>query len=88
MLRPSKLATSIRASVVSSPTSASSAPITPAITSPRSSSAITSIPSSSGRVEPSRSVIFSSGLARLTTIPSLTLAASKAWMGWPVSSMT
>jgi hypothetical protein len=88
MLRPSKLATSIRASVVSSPTSASSAPIIPAITSPRSSSAITSVSSSSERVEPSRSVIFSCALPRLTTMPSRTLAASKAWMGWPVSSIT
>ena len=26
--------------------------------------------------------------ARLTTMPSRTFAASKAWMGWPVSSMT
>ena len=59
MFRPTKFAASIRASVVSSPTSASSAPITPAMTSPRSSSAITSISSSSRRVEPSRSVICS-----------------------------
>jgi hypothetical protein len=64
------------------------APMTPAMTSPRSSSAITSISSSSCRVVPSSRVILSPGCARRTTMPPRTLWASKAWMGWPVSSMT
>ena len=44
-------------------------------------------------VEPARGAVEERDLSplvspRLTTMPSRTFAASKAWMGWPVSSMT
>ena len=89
MLGPAKLAASSTMSVVCSSISASWLPNTPAMTSARSTSAITSIWSSSVRSTPSSVTIFSPALARraMSLLPRI-LPASNACSGWPQASMT
>ena len=89
MLGPAKLAASSTMSVVCSSISASRLPNTPAMTSARSTSAMTSIWSSSVRSTPSSVTIFSPAAARRAiSLPPRILPASNACSGWPQPSIT
>ena len=84
MLGPAKLAASSTMSVVCSSISASWLPNTPAMTSGRSVSAMTSIWSSSVRCTPSSVTICSPAVARRAmSVPPRILPASNACSGCP-----
>ena len=89
MAGPSKVAASSSTRVVDGPTSANSAPKTPAITAGRSASQIVSTEGSSVRSWPSRVTMRSpSSARRTTTAPPASRSRSNAWSGCAVSSIT
>ncbi len=83
-------AASSRIVLVVSEISVEAPPMTPAMPMARSSaSAITPSPALSVRTTPSRVSTCSPSAARRTrSSPSGTSSASKAWLGWPISSIT
>ena len=88
MFGPCQVAASISTRVVPACTSERAPPITPAIEVGPSASSITTICASSVRSASSSVVMRSPSRARRTTsVPPATRSASKACIGWPVSSI-